>query len=51
MEHSTKDKIKKLLDEVSSVEGIRAIGQTGDINIVPKAGECDIVYFFYAIKC
>jgi acid stress-induced BolA-like protein IbaG/YrbA len=28
MEYVTKNKIKKLLDEVSSIEGIRAIGQT-----------------------
>jgi predicted nucleotidyltransferase len=50
MEYSIKDKIAKLLDEVSSIEEIRAIGQTGDINIVPKAGESDIDIFLLGDK-
>lgn len=45
MEYSLKDKIAKLLDEVASIEAIRAIGQTGDINTIPKAGEADIDLF------
>jgi hypothetical protein len=50
MEYSIKDKITKLLDEVSSIKEIRAIGQTGDINIVPKAGESDIDIFLLGDK-
>ena len=45
MEISIKDKIAKLLDGVASIDGISAIGQTGDINEVPKAGESDIDIF------
>jgi hypothetical protein len=45
MEYSLKEKIEELLDEVSGIEVIRAIGQTGDISFVPKAGEADIDIF------
>jgi hypothetical protein len=48
MEDSIKDKITKLLALVSSMEQIRAIGQAGDINTVPKAGESDIDIFVLA---
>jgi hypothetical protein len=50
MEYSIKDKITKLLDEVSSIQEIKAIGQTGDINIDPKAGGSDIDIFVLADK-
>jgi hypothetical protein len=50
MKYSIKGKITKLLDEVSSIEEIRAIGQTSDINIVPKAGESDIDIFILCDK-
>ena len=50
MEYSIKDKITKLLDGVSSIEEVRAIGQTGDINIAPKAGESDIDIFLLGDK-
>jgi hypothetical protein len=42
---SIKEKITKLLEEVSQIEEIRSIGQTGDINFIPKAGESDIDIF------
>lgn len=45
MEDAIKRKIAKLLEEVSDIEIIRAIGQTGDINSIPKAGESDIDIF------
>lgn len=50
LKYSIKDKITKILDEVSSIEEIRAIGQTGDINIVLKAGETDIDIFILGDK-
>lgn len=40
-----KEKLAKLLDAISSIEEIRAIGRTGDINFEPKAGETDIDIF------
>jgi len=45
MEYSINEKIARLYDEVSNIKVIRAIGQTGDINFAPKAGEVDIVTF------
>jgi hypothetical protein len=45
MGNSIKEKIGKLLVEVSNIEVIKAIGQTGDINYIPKAGEADIDIF------
>lgn len=45
MEYSIKEKIARLFDEVSNINIIRAIGQTGNINFVPKAGEADIDIF------
>jgi len=45
MEINIRDKIARLLDGVASIDGIRAIGQTGDINEVPRAGESDIDIF------
>lgn len=50
MGYSIKEKIRKLLDKVSNIEVIRAIGQTGDINFVPKAGEADIDIFVFGDK-
>lgn len=47
MENNIKEKIAKLLDEVSDIKVIRAIGQTGDINFIPKAGESDIDIFVF----
>ncbi|HEX2946679.1 MAG TPA: DUF4037 domain-containing protein [Clostridia bacterium] len=45
MNISIKDKIEKLLDKAASIDGIWAIGQTGDINEVPRPGESDIDIF------
>lgn len=50
MGYSVKEKIEKLLNEVSSIEIVRAIGQTGDINFIPKAGEADIDIFVLCDK-
>jgi hypothetical protein len=50
MEMNIKDKIAKLLDEVASMAEIRAIGQTGDINEIPRPGESDIDIFVMADK-
>ncbi|GKX68232.1 DUF4037 domain-containing protein [Inconstantimicrobium mannanitabidum] len=47
MGYSIKDKIASLLGEVSSLSLINAIGQTGDINFIPKAGESDIDIFVF----
>lgn len=45
MAASIKDKVNRLLGEVSSIPEVKAIGQTGNINIEPKAGESDIDIF------
>jgi len=45
-----KNKIAKLLDSVSSIEEIRAIGQTGEMNSASKAGESDIDIFLLGDK-
>jgi hypothetical protein len=45
MGYSIKEKIEKLLAEVANIEVVKAIGQTGDINYIPKAGEADIDIF------
>lgn len=45
MGDNIKEKIAKLLNEVSSIEQVRAIGQTGNINEIPKPGESDIDIF------
>lgn len=45
MELSIKDKVYKLLDEVSCNSAVKAIGQTGDIKIEPRPGESDIDIF------
>lgn len=50
MVYSIKDKIAKLLDDVANIEVIRAIGQTGDVNFIPKAGEGDIDIFVFGDK-
>lgn len=50
MIYDIKDKITKLLTEVSSIEEIRAIGQTGDSNLILKAGESDIDLFIFGDK-
>lgn len=47
MEYSIKEKISNLLNEVSNMEEIKAIGQTGDINAIPKPGESDIDIFVF----
>lgn len=47
---SIKDKIQRLLDNVANLEVIRAIGQTGDINLIPKPGEGDIDIFVFGDK-
>lgn len=41
--------MKKYIKEElwSNIKAIRAIGQTGDINFVPKAGEADIDIFVF----
>ncbi len=48
MEMNIKDKIAKLLDAVASMDEIKAIGQTGDINEIPRPGESDIDIFVMA---
>lgn len=50
MEYSIKEKISKLLEEVSNVEAIKAIGQTGEISFIPKPGESDIDIFVFGDK-
>lgn len=45
MEASLRDKVYRLLAEVSSIPEVKAIGQTGNIDIEPKAGESDIDIF------
>lgn len=50
MGYSIKEKIARLLDEVSNIKTVRAIGQTGDINFIPKAGEADIDIFVLGDK-
>jgi hypothetical protein len=45
MGYGTREKIKKILEEVYCINGISAIGQTGDISFIPKAGEGDIDIF------
>lgn len=47
MSFSTTEKIANLLQEVASLGSVKAIGQTGDINEVPKAGESDIDLFVF----
>lgn len=47
MEYSINEKIARLFDEVSKIKVIHAIGQTGDISFVPKAGEADIDIFVF----
>ena len=46
----TRDRIKELLDQVSSLKEVRAIGQTGAMNSVPQAGESDIDIFVLGDK-
>lgn len=50
MGYSIKEKIQKLSDEVSKIKIVKAIGQTGDINYIPKAGEADIDIFVLGEK-
>ncbi len=50
MGYSIVEKIQKLLDEVSHIEVVKAIGQTGEINYIPKAGETDIDIFVLGDK-
>ncbi|MDP4090972.1 MAG: DUF4037 domain-containing protein [Bacillota bacterium] len=50
MGDSIEEKIAKLLYEISLIDGIKAIGQTGDINVIPKPGESDIDIFVLGDK-
>ena len=50
MGYSIVKKIQMLLDEVSHIEVVKAIGQTGEINYIPKAGETDIDIFVLGDK-
>lgn len=50
MNYNTKEKIEILLNEVSQIKDIKAIGKTGDANIIPMAGESDIDIFVFGKK-
>jgi len=47
MGDTIKEKIAKLLGVVANIDVVKAIGQTGDINFIPKAGEADIDIFVF----
>lgn len=40
-------KINKLVEAISTMEGIIALGQTNDVNVIPEPGQSDIDIFVY----